>query len=106
MSQTTTPKKRSAINMREKNKKKAKNFSSNEDVALCKAFVKVSSDPREGVGQKAVVFWNKVKIAFDIHIVEDEAGNKGRDSEALMNRFKRHIQKQTNSFNAIYRRVI
>ena len=41
--------------------KRPPNFSSDEDLYICKAFVNVSTDPTVGTGQKGKDFWEKAK---------------------------------------------
>ena len=90
-------------------KQKLRNFSKTEDVLLCKAFVNVSTNPVSGTGQKAKHFWGSIKDVFDaLYIsenVQETDGKVYRDQDALMNRFKRHIQKKVNVFNKYFKIV-
>ena len=95
-----------------KNKKpKPPNFTSLEDVLLCKAFVNVSTNPVTGVGQKSADFWDCVKEKFDELFKEEDVPADGvavvvnRDSSSLMNRFKRFIQLKMNVFNKYFKRM-
>jgi len=90
-------------------KVKQKNFTTHEDVLLCKAYVNISTNPVAGTGKKAKDFWKSIKETFDALMKaeppEDNEGIVERDQEALMNRFKRHIQKKMNVFNKYFKQV-
>jgi hypothetical protein len=82
-----------------------KYFSPAEDHALCRAYVKITTDPQLGTGQKATQFWGNVKTVFVDLLVRVDDDNVERDQEALMHRFKRNIQKHVNWYNHYFRRV-
>jgi hypothetical protein len=90
-------------------KVKQKNFTTHEDVLLCKAYVNISTNPVAGTGKKAKDFWKGIKEKFDelckAEPPPETEGTPERDQEALMNRFKRHIQKKMNVFNRYFKQV-
>jgi hypothetical protein len=90
-------------------KVKQKNFTTHEDVLLSKAYVNISTNPVAGTGKKSKDFWKSIKEAFDALMKaeppEENEATTERDQEALMNRFKRHIQKKTNVFNKYFKQV-
>jgi hypothetical protein len=68
-----TPKKRkaSAPSPAAKAKKKREpNYTDVEDLALCKAYANVSTDPIHGTHQKGSTFWNAIKAKYDIFLPE------------------------------------
>jgi hypothetical protein len=71
-------------------KPRARNFSSAEDVILCRAYVNVTTNPITGVGQKASQFWQSIKEKFDAIFdsegIEEEGGKEQRSADALLNR--------------------
>jgi hypothetical protein len=87
-------------------KTRAKNFSTAEDVLLCKSYVNVSTDGTVGNNQKLSVFWQKVKVKFDEQL--ESVGVEiviERDVKSLTNRFSRHIGPTITLFNRYLRRV-
>jgi hypothetical protein len=85
---------------------KAPNYTTEEDLIICKAFVNVSTDPTAGTNQKADDFWSKVAVKFtDLQATESEVEVVGhtRDADSIMNRFQRQIQKAVNKFNKYYK---
>lgn len=91
--------------------KKAPNFTTEEDVFLCRAFVNISQDGARGTDRKAEHFWEQVREAF-VQLYEEEAEVKGdgqgaaRDYNSLRNRFQKHIQKDMNEFNFFYAKAV
>ena len=84
---------------------KVGNYSIDEDIALCKAFVNVSSNPLTGTDQKAIVFWGRVQQRFTTVLQEMYPGEsfeenfpQPRDHMSLMNRYKKMIQKTVHVF--------
>jgi len=83
------------------------NFTAEEDVFLCRAYVNVSLDPAVGTDQSAETFWKKVKDKFtslykeESEILFEEA--PPRPPASLLTRFQRHIQKDAFLFNAHYK---
>ena len=72
----TMPKKRkaapsSASSTETKSKKKKKpNYTDVEDLALCKAYANVSTDPIHSTHQKGSCFWNEIKVKYDNFVIE------------------------------------
>jgi hypothetical protein len=68
---TTAERSRRLDNSRKKQKtgcgrpSNAVNFCGEEDIALCKAYVNVTTCPIHGADKKSSVFWADVKIRFD-----------------------------------------
>jgi hypothetical protein len=50
---------------------KAVNFCEEEDVALCKAFVNMSTDPISGADRKSAQFWADIKIKFETALKQE-----------------------------------
>jgi hypothetical protein len=86
---------------------KAANFVAAEDAALCKAYVNVTLNPIDGVGQKASAFWDHIHRKYCVLLKEDNPSEAlpDRDSESLKNRFQRQIQKKMNVYNRYYKQV-
>ena len=85
---------------------KAPNYTTEEDLFICKAFVSVSTDPTHGTNQKGDDFWSKVAVKFaDLQATESEVEVVGhtRDGDSIMNRFQRQIQRAVNKFNKYYK---
>lgn len=86
--------------------KRPPNFSNDEDLFICKAFVNVSTDPTVGTGQKGKDFWDKVQAKFrEIQTEEAEVEVVGntRTPHAIMNRWQRHIMPSMNKYNKYYK---
>ena len=84
--------------------KRPKNFTTEEDVFLARAYAKATLDPIFGNDQKSSTFWAKVHENFRIietNECEVEQVGLKRDAKSLQNRFKRHIQADTQKFVAI-----
>lgn len=82
-----------------------KNFTSDEDVFLCRAFVSTTLDPINGSDQKADVFWTRVREVF-LSLMEKEAEVQlleERSFTSLENRYKRQIQPDALKWTAIYK---
>jgi hypothetical protein len=86
---------------------KAANFVAVEDVALCKAYVNVTLNPINGVGQKSKEFWDHIYRKYSLLLKEDNPSEAlpERDSESLRNRFQRQIQRKMNVYNKYYKQV-
>jgi hypothetical protein len=86
------------------------NFSPEEDVAICRSFVNVSTDPVAGTDRKSSLFWAKVKTHYEA-ILENDLGSGGlvqlpiRSRESLKYRFTRKILPSTNTFNSYLRQI-
>jgi hypothetical protein len=85
----------------------AVNFVPAEDAALCKAYVNVTLNPIDGVGQKASAFWDHIHRKCCLLLKQDNPSEAlpDRDSESLKNRFQRQIQKKMNVYNRYYKLV-
>jgi hypothetical protein len=68
-------------------KVKQKNFTTHEDVLLCKAYVNISTNPVAGTGKKSKDFWKSIKDAFDALMKaeppEDNEGSVARDHNSV-----------------------
>lgn len=85
-------------------KKRPKNFTEEEDVLICRAFVNISENPIIGNDQKSADFWSAVQKKYRELVVEElEEGFHIRDADAIRNRFGRHIQKDVYVFNGHYK---
>jgi hypothetical protein len=86
---------------------KAANFVAVEDVALCKAYVNVSLNPIDGVGQKPSAFWDHIHRKYCLLLKQDNPSEAllDRDSESLKNRFQHKIQKKMNVYSKYYKQV-
>ena len=86
--------------------KKPPNYTQEEDLYLCKAYVSVSTDPVKGTGQKGSDFWDAVAAKFaTIRDEESEVQVVGcvRDGTSILNRFQRQIQRSVNKYNKYYK---
>jgi hypothetical protein len=86
---------------------KAANFVAVEDVVLCKAYVNVTLNPVDGVGQKSKAFWDHIHRKHCLFLREDNLSKAlpEGDSESLKNRFQRQIQRKMNVYNKYYKQV-
>jgi len=105
----TTKKKKAEVKKEtaaEASTKRPPNFSNDEDLFICKAFVNVSTDPTVGTAQKGKDFWDKVQAKFrEIQAEEAEVEVVGntRTPHAIMNRWQRHIMPSMNKYNKYYK---
>ena len=86
-------------------KDQRRNFTSEEDVLLTRAYVSCTMDSRKGTEQKKDQFWSQISEKFES--LKSAGGEvvpiEKRTQEALMNRFNRTIQKECLSWIAILR---
>lgn len=87
---------------------RGKDWNSDEYVVLAKAWVQASCDPIVGVGQKAAVFWAKVKLNFDaLSPVDHETGRYShRGGSTLKHCWTDSLQPAVNKFQAKLTRTI
>jgi hypothetical protein len=66
---------------------KAANVVAAEDAALCKAYVNVTLNPMDGVGQTSKAFWDHIHRKYCLLLKEDNPSKAllDRDSESLKN---------------------
>ena len=82
-----------------------RNFSPEEDIMLCKAYIAISTDSSVGNDQKADDFWKKVHQAFQLLCTENsDFEGPPRAWNSLQNRFQRHIQKEVQLYNCHYKK--
>jgi hypothetical protein len=87
------------------------NFTKEEDIQLCIAYVNVSTDPIAGTDQTATVFWELVHDKYKQLMTEKyphlfPGVYPERKPESLLNRYKRSIQRITlNQFMPIWRHI-
>jgi hypothetical protein len=87
------------------------NWTKQEDVFLCIAFVNVSEDPVVGTGQKSKEFWSRVHKMFKELVkkrsseLEEWVRNTSREENSIQNRFKKLIAKNVLLFNPFYSQV-
>ena len=89
-------------------RKRQNNFSKEEDLFICRAFVNISQDPIKGNDRKATTFWTAVQDKFnELYKEESEDYDEtlDRTADALMHRFKRTIHKEMQDFNKAYKAV-
>jgi hypothetical protein len=69
---------------------KVSNFVAAEDVALCQAYVNVTLNPIDGVGQKASTFWDHIHKKYCLLLKQDNPFEALTDrfAESLKNRFQ------------------
>ena len=81
-----------------KNTGKAKKepWSTDEEVALAKAWVHVSTCPKVGNEQKSVSFWGKILEHFTITM-----GSTNRTHHSLNTKWK-HMNTEVNTFNGLW----
>ena len=80
---------------------RGKNFSNDEDVALCKAFIKTSHDSIDGVHQDGDVLWSSVFKEF----VKLCPNHHQRDVTKISKRWYDKIQPTTSKFSGVFARV-
>ena len=87
--------------------KRAPNFTTVEDLVLCKSYAAVSEDPTVGTDQTAETFWGKVFESFVLlSAYETENGTfYKRSPKSLKDRFARTIQPSMNTFNRYFKNV-
>jgi hypothetical protein len=87
--------------------KRAPNFTTVEDLVLCKSYAAVSEDPTVGTDQTAETFWGKVFESFVLlSAYEAENGTfYKRSPKSLKDRFARTIQPSMNIFNRYFKNV-
>lgn len=86
---------------------KKANFSKEEDLFICKAWINVTTDPTVGSGQTGKVFWQRVHEQYN-KLYEQEAEvvvTAGRSWESVRDRFQKQIQKTTMKFIQYYTQV-
>lgn len=82
-----------------KNRVKTANWTEEEDVILCKAFVNATTNPIDGVEQKGHEFWGQIFEAYmQLMAQEGRPIPEGRTQKAASRRFYRQIQPQVNVF--------
>jgi hypothetical protein len=88
------------------------NWTKQEDLFLCIAFVNVSEDPVVGTGQKSKEFWSRVHKMFKELVkkcsseLEEWVRNTNREETSMQNRFKKKkIAKNVLLFNPFYSQV-
>jgi hypothetical protein len=88
--------------------KAATNFTDEEDLFLCRAFVNVSTDSTVGCNQKVDVFWSKVHAKmYELYHDQAEVVIPGtRPAESLKNRFQKTISTSAVKFVTYYRQVV
>ena len=79
------------------------NFTEEEDIALCKAYVNVSVDPIRGTDMSSATFWAEIKKKFDTVVCNDVLLE--RSSDSLKNRFCKKILPTTNIINKYWRKI-
>jgi hypothetical protein len=86
---------------------RASSFVAVEDVVLCKAYVNVTLNPIDGVGQKSKEFWDYTHRKCCLLLKEENPSDElqERDSESLKNQFQRKIQKKMNVYNKYYKQA-
>ena len=84
------------------------NYTAEEDLALCKAWVSVSTDPIVGANQKGETFWKAVHKKMYVIYQEDAevvVMNK-RSWESVKNRFQKTIHTTVQKFNGYYKQAV
>ena len=84
------------------------NYTHEEDLSLCKAWVSVSTDPIVGANQKGEMFWKAVHKKMYILYQEDAevvVMNK-RSWESVKNRFQKTLHPTVQKFNSYYKQAV
>jgi hypothetical protein len=108
---TMPPKKKTKTTTAAATTKTRTNWTKQEDVFLCIAFVNVSEDPVVGTGQKSKEFWSRVNKMFKELVkkrsseLEEWVRNTNREETSMQNRFKKLIAKNVLLFNPYYSKV-
>jgi hypothetical protein len=87
------------------------NFTDEEDVVLCVAYVNVSQDPIKGTDQTSIDFWRLIASKYSMEMKKAYPGlfpgtpYPERSDESLKNRFQRSIKRTTNLFMPFWKRA-
>ena len=84
------------------------NYTEEEDLYLCKAWVSVSTDPIKGANQKGETFWKSVhEKMYLIYSEEAEVVCLTKRSwESVKNRFQKTIHPTVQKFNSYYKQAV
>ena len=88
---------------------KGKSYLPEEDVALCRAWIRASENPITGSEQKAETFWRSVYARFCGYGPEDASKAEGTWNDRNVNALRHHwaqISREVGKFGGIYQRVI
>ena len=80
---------------------RGKNWSNEEDIALCTAFIKISNDAIVGADQSGEVLWNSVWKEF----VALCPNHQNRETNKISKRWYNSIQPSIGKFSGVYGRV-
>ena len=97
-----------AVVIKQEKTPRAMNFTSQEDLALAKAYVSCTNNPLCGVEQKASAFYGEVAEKFFVIMSEESALDEAvvrRGSDSLKNRWSKHIQPEMNKFLPYLRKI-
>jgi hypothetical protein len=93
-------------------KKREPNYTDVEDLALCKAYANVSTDPIHGTHQKGSTFWNAIKEKYDIFLPEVNKEEEvellnlpERNCDSLEQRYNKTIKKIMHKWNGYYKKA-
>jgi hypothetical protein len=114
---TTAKKRKAAPSPSSSTEKKAKkkrepNYTDVEDLALCKAYANVSTDPIHGTHQKGSTFWDAIKEKYDIFLPEVNKEEEvellnlpERNCDSLEQRYNKTIKKIMHKWNGYYKKA-
>jgi hypothetical protein len=93
-------------------KKREPNYTDVEDLALCKAYANVSTDPIHGTHQKGSTFWTAIKEKYDIFLPEVNKEEEvelvnlpERNCDSLEQRYNKTIKKIMHKWNGYYKKA-
>jgi hypothetical protein len=93
-------------------KKREPNYMDVEDLALCKAYANVSTDPIHGTHQKGSTFWNAIKEKYDIFVPEVNKEEEvellnlpERNCDSLEQCYNKTIKKIMHKWNGYYKKA-
>jgi hypothetical protein len=93
-------------------KKREPNYTDVEDLALCKAYANVSTDPIHGTHQKGSTFWTAIKEKYDIFLSEVNKEEEvelvnlpERNCDSLEQCYNKTIKKIMHKWNGYYKKA-
>ena len=81
--------------------KKGKNFSAEEERALCRSFLSVSQDPVCGNGQRNTAFWERITTNYNANKPRSCPTHPARSLESKWS----HIKHDVAKFSGVYKQV-
>ena len=83
-------------------KVRSKNFTKDDQMTLCHAWLDVSEDPLVGTDQCSANFWAKVAAAFNRSMSESGNGDRYREPNSIQLHWRDILQKSVNKLCGAY----